>query len=167
MPSSKRLAQEIAAHVPLDGNGIIIELGAGTGVVTDALLKLGISPARIIAIESVPQLASKLHLHYPAIKVINANAMQLENLLDRTLPISAIVSSLPLRSLPKQTTQAILAQIVKILPNNAPYIQYTYSYRKNNFDALNQHCQLKHSKRIWLNIPPARVDVFIRNPTHP
>lgn len=151
----------MAAHVPIAEKGFIIELGAGTGVVTEALLNRGIHPSRLIAIESARELAEKLQLHYPDIKVISGSAAHLENLLDQKLPISAIVSSLPLRSLPKKTTHAILTQIVNILPVNKPYIQFTYSYCKNNFEPLNQYCYPISSKRIWLNIPPARVDVFI------
>lgn len=46
-PSSAQLAQRMASAVPVTGTGIVVDLGAGTGVVTQALLDRGIHPTRL------------------------------------------------------------------------------------------------------------------------
>lgn len=47
--SLRILAQRMAARVQTDGNGLIVELGGDTGVVTQALLDRGINAIRLAA----------------------------------------------------------------------------------------------------------------------
>ncbi|EKD72885.1 MAG: Ribosomal RNA adenine methylase transferase [uncultured bacterium] len=160
LPSSKQLAKEMVTHVTRNLNNVIVELGAGTGVITERLIQSGIHPSQIIVIECAPELAKQLQERFPTVKIITGDAMNLANLLayeKRT--INTIISSLPLRSLPKTTTQSILKQIKKMLPKEGRYIQYTYSFMRNPFYALRNY-ELIASKRIWMNLPPARVDVW-------
>lgn len=131
LPSSKRLAEAMAAHVSLAEAGLIVELGAGTGVVTDALLQRGVHPSRIVAVELSAELAEKSRNKFPSVEIITGDASHLQQLLGNRINVSTIISSLPLRSLPKPTTIKILEEIVKVLPENGKYIQFTYSYRKN------------------------------------
>jgi phosphatidylethanolamine/phosphatidyl-N-methylethanolamine N-methyltransferase len=159
-PSSYHLAHEMASHCDITRPGIIVELGAGTGVVTSALLQSGISYERLVVVEYSPALASKLRQHFPNVCVIEGNAGDLAMLLkDESRPICSIVSSLPLRSLPPSLTEAVLEQITTLLPPQSKYIQFTYSFRKNHYPALSGYRQIA-SKRIWRNLPPARVDVW-------
>src|SRR4051812_21621204 len=60
LPSSNRLAREMVSHVSLRADELVVELGAGTGVVTGALIEAGIDPTKIIAIEFSPLLSKKL-----------------------------------------------------------------------------------------------------------
>src|SRR5438552_227381 len=73
-PSSKRLAEIMASYVVFSQNQLIVELGSGTGVITQAMLNRGISAERIIAIESSPDLVKNLKERFPKIKVIQGNA---------------------------------------------------------------------------------------------
>ena len=45
-PSSPALSRAIAAEIDMARDGLVIELGPGTGVVTDALLQRGVPPGR-------------------------------------------------------------------------------------------------------------------------
>jgi phosphatidylethanolamine/phosphatidyl-N-methylethanolamine N-methyltransferase len=160
-PSSKRLAKAMAAHIPLSSTGWVIELGAGTGPITGALIARGVDPKRIIVIEYQAYFVDKLRELFPEIKVIKGDAANLISFLSdvNSKPVDAVVSSLPLISLPRNTTDKILHQINQLLLNGGRYIQYTYSYKEMRFDILKNYRKIV-SKRIWLNIPPARVDVF-------
>ena len=158
-PSTHYLANEMASQIPLDCQGIIIELGAGTGVVTEALLAHGIDPKRIIVIDQLPSFVAKLRQRFPMIKVIEGDAIYLTQFLKDTSGVEAVVSSLPLLSLPKAAAEIILGEISQVLSPGGLYIQYTYSYKENKFETLKSYKKI-HSKRIWRNIPPARVDVF-------
>src|SRR5579871_6735393 len=51
LPSSRALARAMAAEIDLSTPGTIIELGAGTGAVTHALLHAGIPADRLVIIE--------------------------------------------------------------------------------------------------------------------
>ena len=50
-PSSRWLARSVASRVPRHGDGLVVELGGGTGAVTNALLQRGIAPGRLMVIE--------------------------------------------------------------------------------------------------------------------
>lgn len=167
-PSSHWLATEMASHALLEDDGLVIELGPGTGAITKALFEAGVNPANLIAVEYSHDLVVKLCSEFPTLQVIEGNAVNLRALLsdyfgdnsgDASHKVSTIISSLPLRSLPESVTQAILQEIAGILPVGSKYIQFTYSVRQNNFESL-IHYRHHVSKWIWFNLPPARVDVF-------
>jgi phosphatidylethanolamine/phosphatidyl-N-methylethanolamine N-methyltransferase len=159
-PSSKFLAQEMASHVLQNNKGVVVELGAGTGVVTQALMRAGIPPENIILIENSRALVKKLRRCFPTLHIIEGTAADLTTLLAyEQRKICTIISSLPLRSLPKQVTLSILDQINYLLAANGRYIQFTYSFAQDQFFALLDRKRIS-SKRIWLNLPPARVDVW-------
>lgn len=158
-PSSRQLARHMAARVPLDGKGMIIELGAGTGVVTQALLDRGIAAERLVVVERSPAFVRHLRARFPGINVILGDAAQLAHLLPYSPRIDAIVSSLPLRSLPTADATAIVNQWRLLLPPKGLVIQYTYDLR--DLGRLTKYGFAVRSRNIvWANLPPARVLVF-------
>lgn len=158
-PSSPYLAREMVRNVQIKHNEQVLELGPGTGVITQALLASGCPAQQVIAVEYSPAFAEKLHTRFPNIKIIQGNAAELDRLINPEEQIAYVISSLPLRSLPLAISRTILDQIEKILCPGGYYIQFTYSYGHNIFG---EFTTLKHmsSKRVWLNFPPARVDVW-------
>ena len=161
-PSSKRLATAIAAHIPSPHTGLVIELGGGTGVITKAILDRGINEQQIIVIENNEHLAKKLLKRFPNVNTIHGSAAHLSDLLgERTHQVQTIVSGLPLLALPKNTTQEILQQIDTVLKPGGYYIQFTYGLQKGVLEN-NPHYEKVTSTRVWLNAPPARIDVFKR-----
>ena len=54
MPSSKVLARTMAAYVDPKSKGPVVELGPGTGAVTQALVEHGVDPARLVLVEFNP-----------------------------------------------------------------------------------------------------------------
>src|ERR1051325_11026610 len=54
MPSGKVLARTMARYVDPQSNGPVIELGPGTGPVTQALVQQGVDPARLVLVEFNP-----------------------------------------------------------------------------------------------------------------
>jgi phospholipid N-methyltransferase len=157
--SSPNLANAIAAFVP-DQEGIVIELGSGTGIVTDALLKYGIAAERLISIEQSPELTKHVRKRCPNVRVINGDALDLEELLgDDFKRVTTIVSSLPFRSLPHAVRHGIIKQIDQALPKNGLLIQFTYDLTGRSM-SLPSHLKRVSHKIIWGNFPPARIDVY-------
>ncbi len=162
-PSSKRLANALAQQISCNNSGLIIELGAGTGAITEALLRQKSFLHELIVIERSPKLAKHLIHRFPNVSVIQGDAGYLHQLLDKyalTTPIQAIVSSLPLRSLSPPTVKKIGKEIEQVLKKGSLFIQYTYSLWGKTI-APAPHLKLIRRQWIWSNLPPARIDVFI------
>ena len=158
-PSSRHLANEIAALVPNDA-GLVLELGGGTGVVTAALLNKGIAPEQLVVVERSAKLAKHLQERFAQLRVIHGDARELSELIDvNKTPVHTVVSGLPLRSLPAKIVQAIGAELDNILEDGALYIQFTYSLYRPPLPPSLRLCWV-HSEYTWWNFPPARVDVF-------
>lgn len=166
VPSSPGLARRMARFINPSTQGGVIELGAGTGVVTQALLEHGIQPERLVAVELSPSLAKVLHQRFPDAHVLCGDAANLRRLLRRTgiprLPEPlTIVSSLPLRSLPAPKVHGIVREIGALIRPEGRWIQYTYALAHRRFP---QGFIRHQSSFVWGNIPPARIDVFIPEP---
>src|SRR5688572_12514927 len=65
MPSGKLLARTMARYVDLSIPGPVIELGPGTGPVTEALVAHGVDPARLLLVEFNPVFCRILRSRYP------------------------------------------------------------------------------------------------------
>lgn len=163
VPSSPTLARRMARLVSPEAQGLVVELGAGTGVVTKALLDRGISPSRLFAVELSPSLTRHLHKRFLDVQVLCGDAANLRRLLRRAgadtqaTPVT-IVSSLPLRSLPAPKVHAIVREIGALIRPSGRWIQYTYALAHRRFPTGFTRSQ---SSFVWGNIPPARVDVLI------
>ena len=53
-PSSKILARTMARYVDPHSDGPVVELGPGTGPVTEALVEAGVAPSRLVLVEFNP-----------------------------------------------------------------------------------------------------------------
>ena len=161
-PSAPALASGMAARVPLERDGLVIELGGGTGAVTAALLKHGVLPWKLVVVERSPTLAHHLRQRFPQLRVIQGDAAQLGHLLGHPRPrLSSIVSSLPLRSLDPATTRAVVQQFETLLDAGGRLVQFTYDLRGTQPRLLPGFRRLS-SKIVWSNLPPARVETFER-----
>src|ERR1700756_1668134 len=100
LPSSKNLAKAMARWLQFTPDSYVLELGPGTGSVTQALFEHGLSQDRLIAIEQSPKMADLLRQRFPKSKIITGDAFQLDKLLKRharhSENIAAVFSSLPL-----------------------------------------------------------------------
>lgn len=162
-PSTKQLARNMALQVPLNHQEFIIELGGGTGAVTAALLEHGIRSEKIIVIERSVALSAHLKSRFPHLRIIQGDASQLTSLLGNDRHhVDTVVSSLPLKSLPDEIVKAIIQETADVLKPGGLFIYYTYDVRHNVAPVFPKFTQI-FSKRVWLNIPPARILVYRRD----
>jgi phosphatidylethanolamine/phosphatidyl-N-methylethanolamine N-methyltransferase len=161
-PSSAALARAMAAQIDPGADLPILELGPGTGVVTEALVARGIAPERITSVEYDPDFAALVRGRCPGVNVIRGDAFDLDKTLgDRAGDkLSAIVSSLPLVNFPAAMGNALLKDVFARLAPGAPFVQF--SYRLKPPVAPPPGVTVKRAAVIWLNIPPARVWVYRR-----
>ena len=160
MPSGKVLARTVARYVDNHSSDTVVELGPGTGAITDALIAHGVDQRRLVLVEFDPGFCVLLRERYPLAKIIQGDAYDLgKTLAELDQPISAIVSGLPLVTKPMTVRMKLMRDAFLKLAPGAPFIQFTYSVAPPIPKSLpGIHTQA--SERIWMNLPPARVWVY-------
>jgi len=163
-PSSKLLARTMAAYVEPEIAGPVIELGPGTGPVTEALVTQGIDPARLVLVEFNPTFCRLLRSRYPTATVVQGDAYGLKRLLAPLLrqPAAAVVSGLPLFTKPLKMRLRLVQEAFGLMAPQAPFVQFTYAMVPPIPKALSG-VNAEASERIWMNLPPARVWVYRKN----
>lgn len=165
-PSGPALARLMTAHVD-HARGPVIELGPGTGVFTRALLERCLPGRRLVLVETDPVLASTLAQRYPHARVLRMDAARLgcSSSLFGDERASAVVSGLPLLSIPADKVEAIVEGVFeRQMQQDGVLYQFTYGLRCPIPRALRQRLGLE-AERIggaWLNLPPAWVWRFRR-----
>jgi phosphatidylethanolamine/phosphatidyl-N-methylethanolamine N-methyltransferase len=162
-PSSPQLAAAMAQWLPSNPENFVLELGPGTGAVTEALIKRGLREDRLVAIERNPKMARLLREKFPRAQIITGDAWHLDDLLRRRREpiesVGAVISSLPLLNFPQVEAESLAQKIRAILQPEGNWVQYSYHLGKKQARGSSSF-QLHASKIVWLNFPPARVSVF-------
>jgi phosphatidylethanolamine/phosphatidyl-N-methylethanolamine N-methyltransferase len=161
MPSGRVLARTMAQYVDADSSGPVVELGPGTGAITNALIERGIDQKRLVLVEYNPGFCALLRDRYPQATVVQGDAYTLRDSLWNVLsvPASAIVSGLPLVTKPMLTRLKLIRDAFLALAPGAPFVQFTYSVAPPIPKSL-PGVSTEASERIWMNLPPARVWVY-------
>jgi phosphatidylethanolamine/phosphatidyl-N-methylethanolamine N-methyltransferase len=163
-PSGRVLARTMARYVEPELPGPVVELGPGTGPVTEALVEHGVDPARLVLVEYDRTFCRLLRERYPAATVVQGDAYSLKRLVADVLeqPAAAIVSGLPLFNKPLRMRLRLLFEAFAMMSPGAPFVQFTYNAVAPIPKRLDR-VTAEASERIWMNIPPARVWVYRRD----
>src|SRR5487761_444633 len=158
MPSGRVLARTMAQYVDIDSAGPVVELGPGTGAITNALIERGVDQKRLVLVEYNPGFCALLRDRYPHARVVQGDAYTLRDSLRNVLsaPASAVVSGLPLVTKPMLTRLKLIREASVPFP---PFVQFTYSVVPPIPKSL-PGVSTEASERIWMNLPPARVWVY-------
>jgi len=160
-PSGPALARAMASYVDLTREGPVVELGPGTGPVTQALLERGVPASRLLLIEYEASFCDLLRRRFPGVEVVQGDAYSLKQTLSGKLegPIAAVVSSLPLLNQPESDRLRLLDQAFEMMAPGGVLIQFTYGLFSPM--PLKRHpggsAFSSEVSRVWANIPPARV----------
>jgi phosphatidylethanolamine/phosphatidyl-N-methylethanolamine N-methyltransferase len=161
MPSGRMLARTMAQHVDIDSDGPVIELGPGTGAITNALIEHGVEQKRLVLVEYNPGFCALLRDRYPQATVVQGDAYALRDSLWNVLsaPASAVISGLPLVTKPMLTRLKLIRDAFVAMSPGSPFVQFTYSVAPPIPKSL-PGVSTEASERIWMNLPPARVWVY-------
>jgi phosphatidylethanolamine/phosphatidyl-N-methylethanolamine N-methyltransferase len=160
-PSGQALARTMARYVDPAVPGPVIELGSGTGALTQALVERGVEPSRLVLVDFNPSFCRLLRTRYPEATVIQGDAYRVQHLLGGLLrePAAAVVSGLPLRTRPPKHRLRLMNEAFDLMVPSAPFVQFTYAMAAP-IPLCSTEVSAESSELIWLNLPPARVWVY-------
>ena len=157
IPSSPALCRRIAALVQCGSDEVVVELGAGTGVISRALLAAGVPPERLVVVEIVRDMADHLRSVLPGVTVIQGDAFELARVLPERMhgKVGTAICDIPLVMLPLEQQKRFVDAVESVAPGKG-FLLYTYCitsplpYRK---------LALTAKREAWtpLNLPPASV----------
>jgi phosphatidylethanolamine/phosphatidyl-N-methylethanolamine N-methyltransferase len=165
-PSGRFLARMMARYADPAARGPVIELGPGTGPVTQALIKRGIAQERLILVEYDAEFCRLLARRFPQARVIQGDAYDLPGALAGVLtePAACVVSSLPLLMKQEPQRVALLRDAFALMAPGGRFVQFTYGMvspiPRRPKDAMRVPFIADASPAVWLNLPPARVFAY-------
>ncbi|NBZ87848.1 class I SAM-dependent methyltransferase [Stagnihabitans tardus] len=159
-PSSRFLAKAMARDLG-PRTGRVVEFGPGTGRLTKGILNAGVAPEDLALYEMNPDFVTHLRAKFPGVSVHHAPA---QTSVANERDVGAVISGLPLLSMPEALRREIVAAAFKILRPDGIYVQFTYGPRPaltdSDIEALN--LTWTQTGYVALNLPPARVHTFRR-----
>lgn len=155
VPSSKYLTRRMLAPVNWDEAGVIIELGCGTGVFTQEIIRLHKQQSQIMLFERNGHFRSLLMKKYPALPIYKEAQALAFMLQSQNKKADVIISSLPFSNFPDKKQDAILQVVYDSLADQGLFITYQYSLQMKQ--KLEQCFSKISVSKEWLNIPPAWV----------
>ncbi|MEL6201117.1 MAG: methyltransferase domain-containing protein [Pseudomonadota bacterium] len=162
-PSSRYLADMMVRSVNRNCDDPILELGPGTGAITNAIVAKSGSADRLTCVEYEERLASKLAARFPQATVLQGDAFELEALpqLRRNVPFGCVISSLPLLNFDPAKRQKLLESVMSLLPPGGAFVQFTYGF---SAPVQNDRLEATIDTSPWVlrNLPPARVWTYIK-----
>lgn len=169
LPSGSALAGVITAEINT-ASGPVIELGAGTGSFTRAILRRGVPEDQLILVEMVPQFARLLQKRYRSATVHCVDAARIGPMdLGVQEPAGAVISGLPVLGMSRRKVLGVLAGAFRHLRPDGAFYQFTYGPTCSISRAMLDHLGLE-AKRVgvaWVNIPPATVFRISRRQQRP
>ena len=157
-PSSRRLAGHMAADIAPGSR--VIELGAGTGVLTQAILDSGVAAADLLVIEQNEAFSEMLRKRFPGVAVETGNALDLKRYAgELSGPADFVVSGLPLLLFTPGRKLRLLHQVFSALTAAGAFHQFTYGGRCPVERAVLRRLGLEATLLRFtpLNMPPAFV----------
>ena len=141
--------------------GPVVELGPGTGAITNALIERGVDQKRLVLVEYNPSFLRAAARPLSASQGDPGRCLPAARFLRKELdaPASAVVSGLPLVTKPMQIRLRLIRDAFLALAPGAPFVQFTYSVAPPISKSL-PGVSTEASERVWMNLPPARVWVY-------
>ena len=158
-PSSRWLARAMAQGLG-PHTGRVLEFGPGTGQLTRGILAAGVAAKDLTLFEMNPDFVAHLRAEFPGVRVHRGAAQIATSHVANG--VGAVISGLPLLSMPPQICQTILQAAHDILAPDGVYVQFTYGPRPPVSPEVLAAVGFtaEAGPKVWANLPPARVYYF-------
>jgi phosphatidylethanolamine/phosphatidyl-N-methylethanolamine N-methyltransferase len=159
IPSSPALGRLIASHIGDRRNGLTVEIGGGTGVITRQLLAAGIPADRLLVLEIDPEMADYLRATLPEANVTTGDARDLPALLPPSWRhrVGTIVSGIPMAVLSAAYQRELIDAMFSALAPDGRYLQYTFTLGGSPVRARRLGLAGRRLGTTFGNFPPASV----------
>jgi phosphatidylethanolamine/phosphatidyl-N-methylethanolamine N-methyltransferase len=166
--SSKALARAMVSGLGLETAQTVIELGPGTGAITEEVLRRIPKGCRFFAIERNAGLVRELRRRWPDLSVHQDDARNLRAICERegVRPgeVDVVVNSLPFLLFPEELQDEILRETAAVLRPGGRFTLITYrieglmpSVRKFRRLMERHFSDVRLRRRVLQNMPPASV----------
>lgn len=163
MPTSSITARRMASVINPSSGLPVLELGAGTGVITKAILETGVQPQNVWSVEYSLDFVHHLRRDYPHANIIHGDAFNLGKTLgsQSNTQFDSIISGVPLLNFSVPQRIAYIEDLLGRVAPGRPVIQITYGPRspvppgKGNYT-------VEHFDFVMRNFPPAQLWVYRR-----
>ncbi|HEY3919199.1 MAG TPA: hypothetical protein VGL83_15515 [Stellaceae bacterium] len=158
LPSSVAVGRAMAKAAPLGRSGLVLELGGGTGAVTESLIRAGCAPERLIVVEREAALAALLRRRFARCRIVERDACAIGDILSAfdVSRLAAIVSSLPIKWFPIAGQRAVIAPCLAAAGDGGNFLQLTNALVS---PVAMSALDLEGSEvaRVWSQFPPVQV----------
>lgn len=156
--SSTALCEAAIDRIDFDSARVIVELGAGDGVITEHILRRLHPQGKVIAFEVSPELCDDMRaINDPRLVVAEDSAENIRLWLEKIgeTQTDHIVSALPFATIPQAIGKAIVQAAKDCLRPGGQYSQVHYSLKTKSY--YEEAFGKVEARRIWANLPPAWV----------
>jgi phospholipid N-methyltransferase len=169
-PSSPDLARLLVDAADIRRGDVVVELGAGTGPMTRALVDRH-PDTPLLVLEPDPVLAARCRQNVPEADVVEAYAQELPRLLSERGHRSAdrMVSSLPFAGWDAALQTAVFDAILDAMAPDGRFVTFTYAVspllpagRRARAQLASRFASVRATPIVWRNLPPAFVYVCDR-----
>ncbi|RJQ88443.1 class I SAM-dependent methyltransferase [Amycolatopsis panacis] len=160
--SSPRLATAITGGLGVESAGNVVELGPGTGVFTEVLLRMVTPDASFTALEINSRLVRDLRARFPTLHLAEDSAEHIASY--AMAPIDVVVSGLPWTAMPAPRQGKILNEVCEALSLQGCLTTFAYAHAAwtppaRRFARLlrSRFAVVERTRVVWQNMPPAYV----------
>lgn len=167
-PSSETLGQLVADQVCRLEGEFVVELGAGTGAITRALLAAGVPAGRLIAVEIDGRMARFLRRACPGVTVIEGDALNIRQILAPSVigRVGTVICGIPASLLPLEEERKLAAAIFSLMPRGRRFLAYSFRLA-SPLPAEKIGLAGKRLAFTFRNFPPASVWGYVPEASMP
>ena len=161
LPTSSVTARRMADVIDTSSGLPVLELGAGTGVITKAILERGVAPHDLVSIEYASHFCELLRKRFSGVDIRNGDVFQLDTVLaDRRGQIfDSVISAVPMLSFPLERRIALMKDLLSRVPRGRPVVQITHG-PMSPLPAMPEIYTIAHFDFIMRNLPPAQLWLY-------
>jgi phosphatidylethanolamine/phosphatidyl-N-methylethanolamine N-methyltransferase len=161
LPTSSVTARRMASVIDMSSGLPVLELGAGTGVITKAILERGVKPADLVSIEYASHFYELLRKKFAGVDVRNGDVFELDTVLAdrRDQMFDSVISAVPMLSFPLERRIALMKNLLARVPPGRPVIQITHG-PMSPLPAMPEAYEIVHYDFVVRNLPPAQLWLY-------
>lgn len=164
VPSSRALARNLITASELGGARVIVEYGAGTGILTQEILEAMPWDCKLIAMEIDPRFATLLRKRFrdPRLTIYQGSAVELAVALGKIEADCAdvVISGIPFSTLSLDLVREILATTRENLRVGGRFS--SYQFRSHARALAEPYFGAARVRAALWNLPPMRIYTWIR-----